>query len=71
MKRLLFELTRFIALLLLWMMVFTIIKEVLHIPIETNVEVALSILAVAVSALLSYPLQIVREEDQFIKDCDR
>jgi len=61
-KRLVFELTRFLGLLLLWVMVFTIIKDVFHIPIETNVEVALSILAVAVSALLSYPLQIVRNE---------
>jgi hypothetical protein len=44
-------------------MVFTMIKDVFHIPIETNVEIGLSILAVAVSALLSYPLQIIREED--------
>jgi hypothetical protein len=59
----LFELARFIGLLLLWIMVFTMIKDVFHIPIETNVEIGLSILAVAVSALLSYPLQIIREED--------
>lgn len=61
-KRILFEITRFIALLLLWIMALTMIKYVFHIPIEPNIEVALSIVAVAVSALLSYPLQVMRTE---------
>lgn len=63
MTRLVFELNRFIALLLLWTMVLTMIKYVFHIPIEPNIELALSILAVVASALLSYPcLAIVRKE---------
>jgi len=65
-KKLMFHLTRFIGLLLVWIIILTMIKNVFHVTIDLNLEIAISILAVISSALLSYPLQIVREETIYV-----
>jgi hypothetical protein len=59
--KILFHIGTFIGLCLLWMLILTILKYVFYIPIKTEVEIAISLLAVISSAFLSYPLELTRE----------
>ena len=60
--RIYFHVGRFIGLLVLWMLILTMVKYVFCIPIKTDVEIAISLLAVVASAFLSYPLELTKEE---------
>jgi hypothetical protein len=60
-KQTLFEVGRFTGLLLLWMVFLTLLKYVFCIPIQSEIETAISILYVVASAFLCFPIVFQRE----------